>query len=255
MESVTPLSALSVSPAVNRPRAVAIVVASFIGFLAGQLLALLLEIAGASLAHYPGGVNALSRVANPPWWANALGLIGLWIGFSSAIYYARHDGRLSALANQWRPRPSDVVYVALGVACQFAIDLAYAPFHFKSLSHPVNHLFQAAHGPGFVVIALMTTLAAPIFEEWLFRGVIFRAIAEGATGLTKGAALTVGIVVSALLFAAAHGEAVQFAGLAALGVVLALLVHRTKRLVPSYLTHASFNAVALVAVIAQRAGH
>jgi len=39
------------------------------------------------------------------------------------------------------------------------------------------------------------------------------------------------------------------------GVVLALLVWRTKRLVPSFVTHVSFNAVALAAVISQRAGH
>jgi len=48
---------------------------------------------------------------------------------------------------------------------------------------------------------------------------------------------------------------VQFAGLALFGVVLAVLVQRTKRLVPSFVTHASFNAVALVALIAQRSGH
>jgi len=46
-----------------------------------------------------------------------------------------------------------------------------------------------------------------------------------------------------------------FAGLFALGVVLALLVQRTRRLVPSFVTHASFNATALATVIHQRAGH
>jgi membrane protease YdiL (CAAX protease family) len=61
--------------------------------------------------------------------------------------------------------------------------------------------------------------------------------------------------VSAVLFGLAHGEPVQFVGLALLGVVLALLVYRTKRLVPSFVTHASFNAAALAVVIAQRAGH
>jgi membrane protease YdiL (CAAX protease family) len=37
--------------------------------------------------------------------------------------------------------------------------------------------------------------------------------------------------------------------------VLGIVVKRTQRLVPSMLTHASFNAVALVSLIAQRAGH
>ena len=232
-----------------------ILVASFIGFLAGQFLALLLDTLGAALTHYPGGFNALSKAANPPWWSNALGLLGLWVGFGAAIYYAYREGHLRPLAEQWRPRWSDLSYVVVGVACQLVIDLVYEPFHFKSLNHPVNHLFKAAHGPGFVLIALMTTLLAPFFEEWLFRGVIFRAIAEGAKGVSKRTAVTFGVVVSACLFGLAHGEALQFVGLALLGVVLALLVHRTKRLVPSFVTHASFNAVALVAIIAQRAGH
>jgi membrane protease YdiL (CAAX protease family) len=231
------------------------VVAGFIGFLAGQILALLLDTLGAAITHYPGGVTALGKVANPPWWSNALGLLGLWAGFAAAIYYAHTEGHLKALPNQWRPRVSDVLYVAVGVACQFIIDLAYAPFHFKSLEHPVNHLFKATHGAGFVVVALMTTFFAPFFEEWLFRGVLFRAIAEGVTGVSKRTAVTLGVVISACLFGLAHGELLQFAGLAAFGVVLALIVYRTKRLVPSFVAHASFNAVALVALIAQRAGH
>jgi len=231
------------------------VVASFIGFLAGEILALLLESLGAVLAHYPGGVDALGRVANPPWWANALALVGLWIGFSSAIYFAHREGQLRPLPDQWRPRASDLLFIVLGVACQFAVDLAYEPFHFKSLQHPVNHLFKATHGGGFVVIGVMTVVLAPFFEEWFFRGVIYRAIAEGSTGMSRRTAIALGVLVSAVLFALAHGEPLQFAGLAALGVVLALLVQRTKRLVPSFVTHASFNATALAFVIHQRVGH
>lgn len=240
---------------VDRPRVVPILVASFIGFLAGQIVALLFNTLGVAVTHYPGGMNALSKAVNPPWWSNALSLSGLWVGMAAAIFYAYREGHLQALADQWRPRWSDLFYVVVGVACQFIVDLAYAPFHFKSLNHPVNHLFKAAHGPGFVLIAVMTTFIAPFFEEWLFRGVVFRAIAEGVTGVSRRVAVTLGVVVSACLFGLAHGEALQFAGLAAFGVVLALLVYRTKRLVPSFITHASFNAVALVAVIAQRAGH
>ena len=230
-------------------------VASFIGFLAGEIVALVLESLGAALAHYPGGVDALSKVANPPWWANALGLLGLWLGFSAAIYFAYREGRLRALPHQWRPQWSDLIYVVLGVAIQFAVDLAYEPFHIKSLEHPVNHLFKATSGAGFVLIAVMTALLAPFFEEWLFRGVLYRAIAEGSVGMSPRAAIALGVVVSAVLFGLAHGEPLQFAGLVALGVVLALLVQRTRRLVPSFVTHASFNATALAFVIHQRAGH
>jgi len=88
--------------------------------------------------------------------------------------------------DQWRPRWGDLRYVALGVACQLAVDVLYAPFHLKSLDKPVHHLFNASHGVSFVLIAIMTTLLAPFFEEWLFRGVIYRSIAEGATGVSPG---------------------------------------------------------------------
>lgn len=239
----------------ERPRVVPIVVASFIGFLAGQILAELLEALVAATTRYPGGLDAIVKAANPPWWANALGLLGLWTGFAAAIFYAHREGHLRALRNQWRPRCSDLAYVVLGVLCQVAIDLAYEPFHFKGLAHPVNHLFEASHGPSFVLIAFMTTILAPFFEEWLFRGVLFRAIAEGSNLSSKRTALVLGVLISAALFGLAHGELLQFTGLFFLGVVLALLVHRTQRLVPSYLTHASFNAAAVVALIYQRAGH
>jgi membrane protease YdiL (CAAX protease family) len=245
----------SVPALAERPRAVAIVAAGLIGFLAGQLLAALLEVIGVAITHYPGGVSALSKVANPPWWANSLGLIGVWAGFAAAIVFAYREGRLRPWPHQWRPRPSDLLYIVLGVACQYGVDLAYDPFHFKSLNKPVNHLFAASHGTGFVVIGIATVLIAPIFEEWLFRGVLLRALAEGLRGVSARTAVVIGVVGSAVLFALAHAEPLEFAGLFALGLVLAVVAWRSKRLVPSYLVHASFNATAFVMVIHLRSGH
>src|ERR1700689_3528779 len=99
---------------VERPRAVAIVMACFIGFLAGQILGALFELVGASLAHYPGGLSALSNATSPPWWANVLGLVGLWIGFGAAIFYAYTQGNLRALPDQWRGGRAAGYSVAFG---------------------------------------------------------------------------------------------------------------------------------------------
>ena len=225
------------------------------GFLAGQLVASLLESLGAAVAHFPGGLNALTQLEAPPWWANALGLVGLWIGFAGAIGFAYGPGGLQPLPQQWRLRRGDVLYVVLGPLLQVGVDLAYRPFHFKDLNRPVHHLFNGSNGLSFALIAVMTGLLAPFFEEWFFRGVIFRALSEGIETRSKRTAQFIAVVGSAVLFGAAHGEPKQFAGLFALGVVLALLVVRTKRLTPSILTHVSFNVAALVALIAQRAGH
>lgn len=240
---------------VEHPKVWAIVLAGFIGFLAGQILGAVFELVGVSLTHYRGGLSALSNAASPPWWANALGLVGLWIGFGSAIYYAYNYGNLRSLPSQWRVRPSDVVYVALGVACQFIIDAAYIPFHVHHLNRPVNHLFGSVVGASFVLLIVMTTFLAPIMEEWLFRGVLFRALSEGGRKGASRASVVVAVLTSAALFAVAHGEPLQFAGLFFLGIVLATLVWRTKRLIPSIVTHVSFNGVAVVALISQRSGH
>jgi hypothetical protein len=239
---------------VERPRVLAIVVAGFVGFLAGQILGSLFELVGVSLAHYPGGLSALSNAASPPWWANALGLLGLWVGFGAAIFYAYNFANLNSLPNQWRVKPTDVFYVALGVACQFLVDLLYLPFHLRHLNRPIHHLFGSVVGASFVLLIVMTMFLAPIMEEWLFRGVLFRALSEGSRSGSR-ASLVFAVLFSAALFALAHGEPLQFAGLFLLGIVLATLVWRTKRLVPSILTHMSFNGVAIVALISQRSGH
>lgn len=240
---------------VERPRAVAIVLAGLLGFLAGQLLGAALDSLGVAITNYPGGITALSNASSPPWWSNALGLVGLWMGFGAAIYYAYFYGNLRSLPQQWRPRPSDVAYVALGVLCQLLVDAAYAPFDVKHLNRPVTHLFGGAHGLTFVLLIVMTMVLAPIMEEWLFRGVLFRAMNEGSSRANSRRSVAVAVLVSAALFAAAHGEPVQFLGLFFLGIILALLLWRTKRIIPSVITHMSFNGVAIAALVSQRSGH
>lgn len=249
----------AVSPSDDRPpsagvRAGVVVLAALGGFVLGELVATALIALGAGVAHYPGGLDALAHASAPPWWVNALSLIGLWTGFAAAIVVATRYAGLVALAHQWRLRGSDVLYVGLGVVVQLAVDLAYAPFHLHTFNQPVTHLFGGARGPSFVLLGLLTVVGAPFMEEWFFRGVLFRGLAAATAGAGRWG-LAGAVVASALLFALAHGEPLQFAGLAALGVVLAVLVVRTRRLTPSIITHMSFNAVAFVALAAQRGGH
>jgi membrane protease YdiL (CAAX protease family) len=239
----------------NRPKVVAIVIGCFAGFLLGEVVASVLVDVAAQADHVPGGFSALAKLTSPPWWSNALGLIGLWLGFGAAIGWARTRGELDDMPRQWTFRTSDVFFVALGVGAQLLVDLLYLPFHAKDLNKPVNHLFGGATGSTFVLLAIMTTLGAPIVEEWLFRGVLFRALDAGLSPVMKRGGTLVAALVSACLFGLAHGEPLQFAGLALLGVILAVVVKRTQRLVPSIITHASFNAVALASLIAQRSGH
>jgi len=101
----------------------------------------------------------------------------------------------------------------------------------------------------------MTTFAAPIMEELLFRGVVFRSLDATFSNASQKFGSYSAMTISALIFAVAHAELLQFAGLFALGIVLSYIVKKTNRLTPSILTHMSFNAVALVGLLLQRSGH
>ncbi len=230
----------------------AVLVAAIAGFAFGELFASALLGAATALAHFPGGFSGLAAAHQDPWWASSLSLVGLWAGFIVAIVAATRVGGLRPWPNQWRFAPGDLWFVALGVAAQFAVAIAYRPLHLQHLNAPVDKLFGAAHGAGFALLVVLTTFGAPIVEEWFFRGVVFRGLVELGPRRLPRLAVVVGVVVSALVFAAAHGEARQFAGLAGLGVVLAVVAWRTKRLLPGVLTHVAFNAVAMASVIANR---
>jgi len=239
----------------NQPRVVGILVMAVAGYLLGQVLASVLDAVVASATHFPGGVNAIAKLNDPPWWSNVVGLAGLWVGFFVAIYLARHRGGLEPLPQAWRPRGAHLHNHLLGVLCQLVVGLAYAPFHFKNMNKPVDHLFGAAHGATFVLLAVMTVLGAPIVEEWLFRGVVFRALDAGlgARWGRRGTAAAVGL--SALIFALAHAEWLQLPGLFFLGVVLAVVVLRSQRLVPAVATHVGFNALTMTSLVLQRLHH
>jgi membrane protease YdiL (CAAX protease family) len=136
------------------------------------------------------------------------------------------------------------------VACQYGlIPLLYLPFeHFdrhlsRQLSQPAQQDTAAAHNVGTAaVLVLLLAVGAPLVEELFFRGLLLRAL----LGRTPP---SVAVVASALLFALAHFEAAQFAGLAAFGVVLAVLAWRTGRLTLGIGAHAAFNTVAVLSVV------
>jgi hypothetical protein len=249
------VSSLFSKESTDRIRVGPILLGCLVGFLIGEILASVLVALGAQLAHFPGGYQAVSKVSVPPWWSIAMGLVGLWCGFLSSVYYATLHGKLAPLPNEFQLRAGDLFYVILGVACQYAIDLIYYPFHLKGFNKPVHHLFGNARGTTFVLVAVMTVVLAPIIEEWFFRGVLYRTLDDGLGRVLPRFGTAAAVVISACLFALAHGEPLQFVGLALFGVVLALVLRHTQRLAPSILTHMSFNAVAVVGLIVQRSGH
>ncbi len=119
---------------------------------------------------------------------------------------------------------------------------------------PSQSILDLARGDG--VAAVLSVLAAvavaPVVEEVVFRGVLFQA-------LRRWLGAGVGIVLSSLLFTAAHVELYllttdpSWVGLGALGLLAAWFAwgfHRAGSLVVVMVGHAVFNAVVIVLALA-----
>jgi membrane protease YdiL (CAAX protease family) len=96
-------------------------------------------------------------------------------------------------------------------------------------------------------ISTYTTLAAavliaPICEEVFFRSFIFM-------GLRRGMTLALSVVISALIFAVAHGDPGSFPVLFVIGLALAIIRWRTCSIWPSIILHMLNNATSALLII------
>ncbi len=99
-------------------------------------------------------------------------------------------------------------------------------------------LFQELSRPALVVVLGAVLIAAPLCEEYFFRGVLLR-------GLTKRYSGTWAVVFSAILFAAFHLDPVGFFARLELGLVFGWLTLRSGSLWAAVAAHAANNAVAM----------
>ncbi|MDQ4065663.1 MAG: CPBP family intramembrane metalloprotease [Actinomycetota bacterium] len=94
-----------------------------------------------------------------------------------------------------------------------------------------------------VWLLLAGAVAAPIVEEFIFRGLLFPYLRA-----RKG--VVFGVMASSALFAALHFVPPLLPALFVFGVVQALVVHRLRSLYPAVALHALNNAILLLAVYA-----
>ena len=100
-----------------------------------------------------------------------------------------------------------------------------------------------AGGVTLLLAGFIAVVVAPIVEEVVFRGILFRALGD-RIGIWPGA------IISSAIFALIHIEVVvsqpvALGGLFAVGMVLALAYHWTGNLLVPVLGHAVFNAASI----------
>lgn len=101
---------------------------------------------------------------------------------------------------------------------------------------------QQQYGHSLLLALPVVCIAAPIVEETVFRGVIYRWL-RGVLPLGYAMAL------SAAVFAVAHAISVLFLPLMGLGILLAWIYERSRSLWPGVLVHALFNLVGIIDIL------
>jgi membrane protease YdiL (CAAX protease family) len=101
--------------------------------------------------------------------------------------------------------------------------------------------WDSSRAGAFVAFFLVVTVVAPAVEELTFRGL--------GVSLLEPWGVTLAIVVTGILFGAAHGLVLALPVLAFFGMVVAFLRVRTGSVYPGMLLHATFNGIALIAAV------
>ncbi|MGH3137732.1 MAG: lysostaphin resistance A-like protein [Gaiellaceae bacterium] len=106
--------------------------------------------------------------------------------------------------------------------------------------------WDSSRAGAFVAFFLVVTLVAPAVEELSYRGLGLSLLTPYGVGLA--------ILVTGVLFGAAHGLIVALPVLAIFGIVVGWLRVRTNSIYPPMLLHATFNGTALLVSVSGAAG-
>lgn len=185
-----------------------------------------------------------------PLWLVALLQIPLWAGYLVGPLVATATKGLGAVQDlgariRWR----DVVPgAAAGIATQLLLvpvlyQLVILRFVDGDLSAAARNLVDRATDPvGVLLLVLIAGVAAPLVEELFYRGFLLRAL-ERRIGTTWA------LVVSSVVFAAVHLQALQFPALLLFGLVAGGLYVRTGRLGMAWAAHVAFNLVTIAVLL------
>ena len=134
-------------------------------------------------------------------------------------------------------RPSALGWVALA----FVSYLVLAAIYTVIVDPPAEDLPEQLGADESVLLAVLTgvfvVVVAPLAEEFFFRGFMYQA-------LRNSWGTILGVLGSAAIFSAIHGEPDKFVPLLILGIAFAMLFQKTRSLWPCIILHAINNSLA-----------
>ncbi len=161
-----------------------------------------------------------------------------WQTLAAWVFSLRTTGTRFALWGFRRPTKAFFWTIPLALAVVYTVSVVHDLVVHPRQQDIISEFPRGALGVGlFVLVAIVM---APLFEEIVFRGFLFRGFAN-SWGWKWGA------VASAAIFGLAHLQLDVFVPLATLGVALAWVYKRTGSLWTCIAMHALFNGIAVLA--------
>ena len=242
----TPTAPDTASPSWGLPDlAVAFVVAQVASAIGIALLISSKGIAAADFSTESLSIGGVALLQVPLW----LGLLGV------PLLATRLRGRGPVLDLGLRSTFRDApIGLAIGIACQLVlVPLVTLPVFLLTdvdqdeLEAPAREMTDKATGLGVIVLVLVVVIGAPIAEEVFYRGMMQRTFARRLP-------IWPTMILTSVIFGASHFQLLQFPALAAFGLVLSVLAHRTGRLGRNIWAHVGFNATTVVLLLVARSG-
>jgi len=162
---------------------------------------------------------------------------------SWSALYLQHAGWIKYLAMLTLYVP-----MQLGAGLIVALQTRAAGHALKNPQHGAITEVVHYHWFNYVALFLAAAVIAPVAEEIMFRGFLYRL-------LRNRLPIWAAVLISAGVFAVGHGVPVLIPVLFYLGVVLALVVEHTRSLYCSIILHALQNMVALIVIFRGTMGH
>ncbi len=155
------------------------------------------------------------------------------------IYMKRHQELLTFLSIRGIGVISIPVLVILGLSSNFIIELLLSLASqikaFVPIFERYNQLANFITGGDFILSLLAVGIIGPIFEEILFRGLIFGELRK----ITK---VKIAVVIQALLFGAYHMNIVQGSYAFIIGLLLGYVMYKSNSILAPTIVHITINS-------------
>ena len=167
-------------------------------------------------------------------------LVGLFAYIIPIMIYAKINNITDKVAAEKfylkKTRGNTLLLSAIiGIGCQFVMVIVNLPLNLL-LDGATSYLPESIAELFLATIAI--ALVPAIFEEFLFRGIVYGSMSEFNT---KAA-----LIFSVSVFTILHADIYGFLGYIFLGIILAVIVSRTNSLLPVIVCHFTNNFTALL---------